>query len=68
MVSLTKLGVCNIADFRITLKGYLKKNLLQKLYLNIQVISLNINMDGIPICKILKTEFWPILGNVYELP
>lgn len=31
-------------------------------------ISLNINMDGLPIHKSSKHEFWPILGNIYEEP
>lgn len=35
---------------------------------NIMSISLNINFDGLPIYKSSKNEFWPILGNVFEIP
>lgn len=31
-------------------------------------ISLNISMDGLPIFKSSKEEFWPILFNIAELP
>lgn len=31
-------------------------------------ISLNFNIDGLPIYKSSKNEFWPILFNIYELP
>lgn len=31
-------------------------------------ISLNINMDGLPIFKSSKDEFWPILANIAEFP
>lgn len=30
-------------------------------------ISLNINIDGLPIYKSSKEEFWPIVYNIYEL-
>lgn len=30
-------------------------------------ISLNINVDGIPIAKSSNAQFWPILGNIHEL-
>lgn len=33
-----------------------------------ETISLNINMDGLPIFKSSKKEFWPILCNVFENP
>lgn len=33
-----------------------------------ETISLNINMDGLPIFKSPKKEFWPILCNVFENP
>lgn len=33
-----------------------------------ETISLNINMDGLPIFKSTKKEFWPILCNVFENP
>lgn len=31
-------------------------------------ISLNINMDGLPIYNSSKKEFWPILGSIHEIP
>lgn len=31
-------------------------------------ISLNINIDGLPIFKSSKTDFWPILFNIKEMP
>lgn len=31
-------------------------------------IELNVNMDGIPIHKSSKDQFWPILCNVYDMP
>lgn len=31
-------------------------------------ISLNINMDGLPIFNSSKVEFWPILYNIAEMP
>lgn len=31
-------------------------------------ISLNINIDGLPIYKSSKQQFWPILFNISELP
>lgn len=43
------------------------KNLFQNLY-EPKTISLNINMNGLPIFNSSKTEFWPILFNVYEMP
>lgn len=33
-----------------------------------KIISCNINMDGLPIYKSSKLEFWPILFNIPELP
>lgn len=33
-----------------------------------KTISCNINMDGLPIYKSSKFEFWPILFNIHELP
>lgn len=33
-----------------------------------QTISININVDGLPIYKSSRKEFWPILFNIYELP
>jgi len=40
---------------------------LQK-YFHLESISLNINMDGLPIYKSSKCELWPILCNVHEIP
>lgn len=31
-------------------------------------VSLNINIDGLPLFKSAKDEFWPILFNIFELP
>lgn len=31
-------------------------------------ISLNVNLDGLPIFKSAKDEFWPILANIHEFP
>lgn len=31
-------------------------------------ISLNFNLDGLPIFKSSKDEFWPILFNIVEMP
>lgn len=31
-------------------------------------ISINVNLDGLPIYKSSKDEFWPILFNIVELP
>lgn len=31
-------------------------------------ISCNINLDGLPIYKSSRYEFWPILFNIYEFP
>ena len=31
-------------------------------------ISINVNMDGLPIFKSSKLELWPILFNIYEIP
>lgn len=48
----------------------LKSNLIISLqkYPHITSISLNINVDGLPIYKSSKSEFWPILCNIYEIP
>lgn len=34
----------------------------------LKYISININVDGLPIYKSTKDEFWPILFNIYEMP
>lgn len=31
-------------------------------------ISLNVNIDGLPLFKSTKDEFWPILFNIFEMP
>lgn len=45
---------------------------IEKLLRNLQhvpsTISLNINVDGLPVYKSSKQEFWPILVNIHELP
>lgn len=33
-----------------------------------ETISVNINMDGLPLFNSSKTEFWPILFNITEMP
>lgn len=32
------------------------------------LINLNVNVDGLPVYKSSKQEFWPILCNIYEFP
>lgn len=44
---------------------------LRSLFRNInesKTISININMDGLPIYNSSKLEFWPILFNISEMP
>ena len=31
-------------------------------------ISININLDGLPVFKSSKIEFWPILFNIHQMP
>lgn len=47
------------------------KNGLKLVFRNLEEsidISLNINIDGLPIFKSSKTDFWPILFNIREMP
>ena len=44
------------------------KNYLQSVPNIPSTISLNINVDGLPIYKSSKQEFWPIISNIHELP
>lgn len=47
------------------------ENCLKDVFVNISEhveISVNINMDGLPLFKSSKTEFWPILFNITEMP
>jgi len=44
------------------------RNVLNKLNDIPKQISINVNMDGLPIFKSSKKEFWPIIYNIYELP
>lgn len=32
------------------------------------LLSVNINIDGLPLFKSSRVEFWPILINIYEMP
>lgn len=46
-------------------------NCLRRLFCNIdgpRTISVNINMDGLPIFNSSRVEFWPILFNITEMP
>lgn len=50
------------------IKKYLKK-LLEILRLELpHVLTLNMSMDGLPLCKSSKGAFWPILGKFKEIP
>lgn len=47
------------------------KNCLQIIFRNLREstsISLTLNIDGLPIAKSSRAEFWPILFNIAELP
>lgn len=47
------------------------RNCLQQIFpvLNDSItISVNINLDGLPLFKSSKVEFWPILFNITEMP
>lgn len=46
-------------------------NCLKEIFRNLNeplTISLNINIDGLPLYKSSKVEFWPILFNLAEMP
>ena len=46
-------------------------NCLRNYFISIEeskLISININIDGLPIFKSSKEGFWPILFNIYEIP
>lgn len=46
-------------------------NCIKKIFWNLtepKTISLNINFDGLPLFKSSKSEFWPILFNIAEMP
>ncbi|XP_055527882.1 uncharacterized protein LOC129720425 [Wyeomyia smithii] len=47
------------------------KQCLLEYFRNIEApvaISINVNIDGIPIYKSSKSQFWPILFNIHEMP
>lgn len=47
------------------------RNTLEKYFQHIDKcidISLNINVDGLPLFKRSSDEFWPILANIYNMP
>lgn len=44
------------------------RQIFSKMIITFKTISCNISMDGLPIYKSSKCEFWPILFNVHELP
>nr|CAI5867349.1 unnamed protein product [Callosobruchus analis] len=47
------------------------KHCLNRCHTSLQTlskISLNVNIDGLPIYKSSKDEFWPILFNIFEVP
>lgn len=64
-IFLTKVGVGNY--WHNGLESSLR-NVLQKLSDIPKSISINVNMDGLPIFKSSKNEFWPILYNIHEIP
>lgn len=44
---------------------------LENVFVNISesiTISLNFNMDGLPLFKSARKESWPILSNIFEMP
>lgn len=46
-------------------------NCLNKIFQNLNesiTISININIDGLPLYRSSQTEFWPILFNLAEMP
>lgn len=44
------------------------KNIIEELSVPPDEISLNINIDGLPVFKSSKYQFWPILCSVLEIP
>ncbi|XP_061519135.1 uncharacterized protein LOC133394125 [Anopheles gambiae] len=36
--------------------------------IDVETISINISIDGLPLHKSSSTQFWPILANIHELP
>lgn len=50
------------------IKQYLRK-LVNRLKSKVpNALTLNISMDGLPLCKSSKGAFWPILGKIKEIP
>lgn len=47
--------------------GLIMKTIFQDISRPVSV-SLNINIDGLPLFKSAKDEFWPILFNIFEFP
>lgn len=47
---------------------YWHKMVYEIVFKCVESISLNINMDGLPIHKSSKDELWPILFNIAEMP
>lgn len=47
------------------------ENCLKKLFANLaepKTVTLNVNIDGVPLYRSSSVEFWPILANIQEFP
>jgi len=66
-ISLTKIGESGIY-WHHGLEYCLKLILTSLNNIHPERLSLTINIDGLPIYRSSKTEFWPILFNIQELP
>ena len=48
-------------------KGVSEKLRTENLSMDVQLIHLQINIDGLPLHKSSKTQFWPVLDRIIEL-
>ena len=48
-------------------KGVSEKLRTENLSMDVQLLHLQINIDGLPLHKSSKTQFWPVLGRIIEL-
>lgn len=63
--------IANIGDDGAQYWHHGLKNCLRRVFQNIdgpRTITVNINMDGLPMFNSSKVEFWPILFNITEMP
>lgn len=68
--SATKVSISKIGDDGEYWHNSLEKS-IRKIFEGVaesKTISININMDGLPLFKSSKMEFWPILFNITEMP